>query len=152
MTKRFWIAEDDSVLDFKPSGAGWRPCTAREAKEARQRYAVNKLRQWIKPGQGIYTILTHVSSSGMSRRIKLVIGTPEGGVHSITRYVAEACGYRLNDSEGSIIMGGCGMDMGFAAVYALGRALWPDGTPEPHGVRNGEPDRAGGYALKHAWL
>lgn len=44
------------------------------------------------------------------------------------------------------------MDMGFHVVYALGSALWPDGTPAPHGTRNGEPDTAGGYALKHEWL
>jgi hypothetical protein len=34
----------------------------------------------------------------------------------------------------------------------LGATLWPDGTPEPHGTHNGQPDRAGGYALKHQWL
>jgi hypothetical protein len=42
--------------------------------------------------------------------------------------------------------------MGFAAVYNLGYALWPNGTPEPHGTRNGVPDRDGGYALKQCWL
>lgn len=30
--------------------------------------------------------------------------------------------------------------------------LKPDGAPAPHGTRNGEPDTAGGYALKHEWL
>ena len=38
------------------------------------------------------------------------------------------------------------MDMGFQAVYCLGLSLWPDGTPEPHSTRNGEPDTNGGYA------
>jgi len=44
------------------------------------------------------------------------------------------------------------IDMGFHVVYNLGRTLWPEGTPEPHGTRNGEPDRDGGYALNHQWL
>jgi len=43
-------------------------------------------------------------------------------------------------------------DMGFQIVYQLGQRMWPDGTPKPHGRRNGQPDSAGGYALKHQWL
>lgn len=52
----------------------------------------------------------------------------------------------------AIKIGGCGMDMGFALVYELGMKLWPDGTPEPHGQRNGEPDSNGGYALRQRWI
>lgn len=148
---RYWKAEDDSVLDFEPSGSGWTPCSATEAKAARQRYAVRMLSKWIKPGQSVATVLTHISSSGMSRRLKVIIAV-DGAPFNITRYVAEATGYRLNDHEGSIIVGGCGFDAGFHVVYGLGLALWPKGTRKPHGVRNGQPDRDGGYALKHAWL
>lgn len=54
--------------------------------------------------------------------------------------------------NGGIKCDGCGMDMGFQLVYSLGRTLWPLGTHEPHGKRNGQPDREGGYALKHRWL
>jgi hypothetical protein len=152
---RYWKAPDDSVIDFEPSGSGWAPCTAKEAKAAKQRYAVNKLRQWIAPGQGVYTVLTHVAASGMSRRLKVLIAvnTDRGpAIHNVTRYVAEACGYSLNDREGSIVIGGCGFDAGFQVVYSLGHALWPEGTSEPHGMRNGQPDSDGGYALKHAWI
>jgi hypothetical protein len=148
---RYWKADDDSVIDFEPSGTGWAPCTAKEAKEARQRYAVRKLHEWIQPGQGVHTVLTHVAANGMSRRLKVVIAFG-GAPFNITRYVAQATGYSLNDREGSIVVGGCGSDAGFSVVYALGRALWPNGTPEPHGTRNGKPDSDGGYALKHAWL
>ena len=56
------------------------------------------------------------------------------------------------DKTGGLRVSGCGMDMGFHVVYNLGYALWPDGTPEPHGTRNGAPDSDGGYALKHRWL
>lgn len=148
---RYWKADDDSVSDFEPSGSGWTPCSAREAKAAQQRYAVQKLRQWLKPGQGVYTVLTHVAANGMSRRLKIVIAV-DGAPFNVTRYVAQATGYRVNDREGSIVVGGCGFDAGFQVVYGLGWALWPEGTPEPHGTRNGVPDSDGGYALKHGWL
>jgi hypothetical protein len=151
--KKYWIAPDDSVIEgFTPSeSSDWRKCSAREAKEAKQRYAVRQLLRWIKPGQGVTTVLTYRASNGMSRRLRVAIAV-EGRVFNITHYVADACGFRFNDSEGSIVIGGCGMDMGFHVVYALGRALWPHGTPEPHSVRNGEPDSEGGYALNHLWL
>jgi hypothetical protein len=64
---------------------------------------------------------------------------------------ARAMNDRIADN-GGIIIGGCGMDMGFALVYNLGSTLWPNGTPEPHGTRNREPDSDGGYALKHNWV
>lgn len=73
-------------------------------------------------------------------------------IRSIGHLAAKLTGYAHDNDRGGLRMGGGGMDMGFAAVYALGSALWPKGTPKPHGTRNGEPDRAGGYALKHSWL
>ena len=50
--------------------------------------------------------------------------------------------------HGGLVVGGCGFDAGFEVVYNLGSLLWPNGTPEPHGTRNREPDSTGGYALK----
>jgi len=114
------------------------------------------LRKMLKPGQTVYCMLRHVSSSGMSRRISLYIVTPAkkgqpAGLRNIDGLTATVTGHTLAD-KGGISMGGCGMDMGFALVYALGRAVWPKGTPKPHGRRNGEPDSEGGYALKSEWL
>jgi len=73
-------------------------------------------------------------------------------IRSIGWSAAHATGYKYDPDRQGLRMGGAGMDMGFAAVYALGCALWPKGTPKPHGTRNGVPDREGGYAIKHAWL
>lgn len=109
----------------------------------------------VKPGAEVRTILTHVSRSGMSRRIKLVTaykGEEGPQIMDITRMVAKLCGYKLSQSDGALIVNGCGMDMGFAVVYDLGSAMWPKGTKKPHGTRNGEPDSTGGYALKQRWL
>ena len=121
-----------------------------KAQQAERAEAIEQLRQWLKPGDTVYTILRHVSRSGMQREIGVVILKDGCDMHP-NYLVSQAIGARLGKRDG-VIMGGCGMDMGFALVYALGRALWPNGTPEPHGTRNGEPDTAGGYALKHRWL
>ena len=45
---------------------------------------------------------------------------------------------------GAVVIGGCGMDMGFALVHALSYALYPDGQ-DASGAKPG-------YAFKHEWL
>jgi hypothetical protein len=106
----------------------------------------------LKPGDTVHTILRHVSSSGMSRSISLIATDDAGGPLDITYWAARAMGDTIDQKRGGIKATGCGMDMGFALVYALGATLWPKGTDAPHGTRNGAPDREGGYALKHRWL
>jgi hypothetical protein len=138
--------------------------------------AAAQLRKMLKPGATVYTILRHVSRSGMMRHISLQVAQPkyrdvyprnadgstnydakprrkrEGcELRDITYYAAVAMGDRRAD-DGGIKTPGCGMDMGFHLVYCLGATLWPKGTPKPHGRRNGEPDSEGGYALKHEWV
>ena len=110
--------------------------------------ALARLHEILKPGDTVYTVLRHVSRSGMMREISVIGPNNE----DITWHVMHVGGYRRSDKTGGLRVSGCGMDMGFHVVYNLGRAMWPDGTPEPHGTRNGEPDRDGGYALKHLWL
>ncbi|AFU86493.1 hypothetical protein D869_gp090 [Caulobacter phage CcrRogue] len=196
---------------------------------AEQAEALASLRKMIKPGDTVYPVLRHVSTSGMLRVIDLIIpvtvtqtdtlpadargfkigvqayatppernaprafstGTVTGfdadtvtiayqatadgrgdaesvtwprgqvkfyrkstrpGVRSIGWLAAKAMGDTFDADRQGIKVGGCGMDMGFHLVYSLGRTLWPNGTKKPHGSRNGEPDRDGGYALKHSWL
>jgi hypothetical protein len=104
----------------------------------------------IKPSDAIYTLVKRVSSSGMSRSIG-VYRVIEGDIQDISYFVANALGWKLS-KDGGVTVGGCGMDMGFHLVYSLSWVLFPNGTTEPHGTRNGEPDCDGGYALKHKWL
>jgi len=125
---------------------------SKKEKEARIAHALVYLREHLKPGFNVYTIVRKVSASGLSRHISLYIidkniYTKNPEIRSITSYVSDLLDYTWMD-DGSIRVGGCGMDMCFHVVYSLGRVLWPDGTPEPHSTRNGEPDRDGGYALK----
>jgi hypothetical protein len=108
------------------------------------------LRKILKAGQTVYTSCEQVSASGMSRRISLYI-VVKGDIVNITRRASIITGFGLS-KNGGLIVQGCGMDMGFHAVYTLGRNLWPKGTRKPHGTRNGAPDKDGGYALKHSWL
>jgi hypothetical protein len=90
--------------------------------------AIARLHEWLKPGDTVYTIVRHVSRSGMSRDISVLIQTPEGMIHP-NWAVARATGMRLVTAGGhdAIRIGGCGMDMGFALVYELSHRLWPEG-------------------------
>ena len=99
----------------------------------------------------IFTRLNHVSASGMTRWLDLFVIRDNEPLR-LTWSAAAATDYTYCDRRESLKIEGCGMDMGFSAVYSLGRALWPDGTDSPHGTRNGEPDTDGGYALKQRWL
>lgn len=125
---------------------------SKKAEAARERAeAIEKLRARLVPGQTVSCKLNHVSRSGMSRSIALYV-VEEGEIREISYFAARAMGDTIDRTHGGIKIGGAGMDMGFALVYNLGATLWPKGTPEPHGRRNGEPDSDGGYALKHRWL
>ena len=144
-----------------------------KAQKAEQAEAVTKLREWIKPGDTVFTILRHVSKSGMSREIGIVLLSPAADEQSDGRtcidlhpnyLVAQALGERIGKRDG-IVVGGCGMDMGFHLVYNLGRVLWPDGVPcagdrchsndHSNGMRERGPEimhKDGGYALVQRWL
>ena len=108
-----------------------------EAREA--------LLKMLKPGDTVYTILRHVSRSGMMRHIEPVIlreFTSSTGKATIEPVfiggrVSALLGYTTN-GKGAVKMGGCGMDMCFALVYEISAHLFD-------GERNG-------YQLKQAWL
>ena len=121
-----------------------------QAQMAEREDAKTFLLSILSPGSVVYTSLNSVSRSGMSREISLY-ATKDGEIVNITWHAAAALGDKTGKT-GGIKIGGCGMDMGFALVYNLGATLWPNGTQEPHGTRNGEPDTCGGYALKHHWM
>lgn len=93
--------------------------------------AIATLQEMLKPGDSIKCDVLHVSRSGMSRSIQLEIPMQDenGRLHirEISWLVARAIGERFDDKRGGVIMTGCGMNMCFAAVYNLGRVLFPDG-------------------------
>lgn len=140
------VIETDNP-DFYPEG---KRLSEKEGKKQIRQQAIETLRGMLKPNDRIYCTVRHVARSGMSRRIDFYKADGDRMAY-LTGLIARALDYRIGKDRG-LIVGGCGMDMGFAVVYELGYALWPNGTPEPHGTRNGEPDNVGGYALKHEWL
>lgn len=91
-----------------------------------QTEALGELRKLLRPGTTVYTILRHVSSSGMSRRISCVIVTG-GKLRSIDWLVGRATHYKQDRNNEGLRVGGAGMDMGFELVYTLSRALYPKG-------------------------
>jgi len=113
--------------------------------------SVEMLRKWLKPGDTVYTVLRKVAPSGMSRCMDLYV-IEDGEPLRLTFHAARALDWSYEERTEALRVAGCGMDAGFHAVYSLGSVLWPQGTPEPHGTRNSQPDSAGGYALKHRWL
>lgn len=131
--------------------------STKAVKDAERIDAIQQLRKLLKPGQTVYTVLRSVSRSGMSRRIDLYMVRGRA-IRYLTGYVARVLGYRQSN-DGEIVVGGCGMDMGWALVYELSRHLFPKGfIPAKAGRsgRNGTPadqrDLDGGYALQHEWL
>lgn len=94
--------------------------------------AIKQLREWIKPGDTVYTILDHVSSSGMSRAIRVVLPytRDDGTIDHIhpNWAIGKALGLRHWKRHGreqdALVVGGAGMDMGFHLVYELSFVLY----------------------------
>lgn len=115
-----------------------------------QTAAIEWLRQCLKPGANVYTLVRHVTKSGMSRSISLFI-VKGGEIVCVDWYASKAMGRKRDDKHGGLKIKGCGMDMSFALVYDLGRTLFPDGFKVDGVGRNGDTsgwDNDGGYALK----
>lgn len=121
---------------------------------------IEHLKSLLKPGDTIYTILRHVSRSGMYQAIDLVV-IRDGGALDISHLAGPLLEGNDSRHNGACKASGCGMDMGFALVYGLSSILWPDGfscigegCPSNDHV-NGENTkfhRSGGYALRQRWL
>jgi hypothetical protein len=109
----------------------------------------------LKPGAEVKTILRSCSRSGMSRRISLVVAI-EDNVQDITWHAARAMGEATKQGgryvqDGGLVVGGCGMDMGFHVVYNLSRTLFPDGFPIADGIApNGHKMTTGNFRGNHA--
>ena len=89
--------------------------------------ALARLREWVKPGDTIYTTLESVSRSGMSRVIRLIkFENNEPSYLSYNAYLA-GVGSGFDRKRDGIKVGGCGMDMGFALVHELSYVLFRAG-------------------------
>lgn len=107
-----------------------------KASEFAQAEAILRLREWLKPGDVVYTQLQSVSRSGMSRvidvrKIERRDGTePDYSILSLGSNVALAIGSNYDRDRQGVKVSGCGMDMGFHLIYELSYVLFPDGFGE----------------------
>lgn len=111
--------------------------------------AIKELQGIIKEGDVVYTLLQNVSSNGMSRRIVVLIPQmTQYGLHirDITYLVTQACELRYNKDRHALVVGGCGMDMGYHVVSVLASVL----GYKKSGI--GGENKGNCYGLTHQWL
>ena len=109
-----------------------------QERESARAYLLSILNKQNRPT--LYTNLKSVSSSGMSRDMK-VLAVVEGEIVDITYYVGKLDIGTIKERNGQrvIRVGGCGMDMGFHVVYTVSAILY------------GYEDR-GAYTIRHEWI
>ena len=125
---------------------------------------VKKLRELLKPGDTVYTVLRHVSRSGMTRVIDLYVFKDNEPLR-LSWSAAEVLGWGYDTKYEGVKVGGCGMDMGFHLVYSLSSALYRGVGYDCLGDRCPAADHVNirdksqipkrhydGYALRQRWL
>jgi hypothetical protein len=137
-------------------------------KEVERQEAITRLKEMVKPGDTLHTIVRHVSRSGMSRVID-VYKLVDGDALRLSWSVADAIGEPYDRKNEGVRVGGCGMDMGFHVVYNLSRVLFPDGFDcigekcpsndhsnayyyKKEGKEVPKHHADGGYALRQRWI
>jgi hypothetical protein len=101
---------------------------------AEQAEIIERIREMAPKGSDVYTILRHVSGSGMSRRISVIV-IKDGEPRDISWSIAKLGLFKMDANKDGLKVGGAGMDMGFHVVYSLASKIYGDG-----------------YALKQRWL
>lgn len=67
----------------------------------------------------VYAMVTHVSSSGMSRDITFRVVTKKGELLRIDPLIKKITGYRWANNYSGLHVDGCGMDMIFNTLYIV---------------------------------
>ena len=98
-----------------------------QARRDAKAEATERLRELCPPGTTVYNVLRHVSASGMTRHIaSFTITNGSDGkprIQWLSGYMETAGLGRRNKAGDALVVGGCGMDMGFHVVCNLGYAL-----------------------------
>lgn len=126
--------------------------------KAEQTEARAHLREILTRRQEVFTILRHVSRSGMQREISCLVVDRDGNLRDITFWASRAIGWNIG-THGGVKVGGCGMDMGFHLVSTLAYAVFGDEKPTsaeladcPKWTSPQAHHGYGGYALTHRWV
>lgn len=104
-----------------------------KAQKADQAASADIMRQYLRHADGtdptearpapVRMLVTHVSRSGMQRRIKFLLAH-NGEVWDMSHDVGTAIGWPVDDR--GVKVDGCGMDMCFHLAYTLGMVLYHD--------------------------
>lgn len=121
--------DETATHAYAPLRAEWNGIMSTKEQREQQEQSIEFLHEYLSPGQDVYTSVKHVSRSGMSRVISVHIVDSQGEILDISFHVARAIGASFDRDRWGVKMGGTGMDMAFAVVYELGRALYPTGVP-----------------------
>lgn len=133
---------DQRVYDFNhtPSGDDWQQISQAKGKELQKQQAIDSLKNIFslmpEDQRVIYCVLRSVSKSGMSRVIDFYT-IENNRPQYLSGLIRMALGYRMA-KNGGLVVGGCGMDMGFHVVYTVASVIYGG-------------DR-GGYEIKSEWM
>ncbi|MCM8832172.1 MAG: hypothetical protein NC918_08280 [Candidatus Omnitrophica bacterium] len=95
-----------------------------------------ELRELVEQGNNrVYTVLKHVSTSGMRRVISVLVAIEKGEIVCIDWYLGKLGLYKLSKEKEGVIIDGCGFDAGYDVVYSISYLLYGDG-----------------YKITHQWL
>lgn len=105
------------------------------ARDAAKQSAMEFLKETLKPGDTVYTILRHVSRSGMQRVIDAIAFVQKPGWSTkdaptplwIGGSVSLVLDRRYNTRERGVVENGGGMDMGWHLVNSLSQAMFGEG-------------------------
>ena len=93
-------------------------------KVIKKNEAKTVLKNDIKENELIYYVVTHVSQSGMYRHIKFLHHNGKR-LNNISGLISDLLDYKWKDN-GSLGVGGCGMDMGFHVISQVASELFGD--------------------------
>lgn len=97
-----------------------------------------ELRAILANNRTVYTVLRHVSGSGMYRAIDVYV-MGKNGPRRISWLIARALDMKYDDRYEALGVSGAGMDMGFHIVNSLSASLYGHAND-------------GGYRLSHRWM
>ena len=144
---------------------------AKDGSDLEKETAKKELLALLKPTMTVYTVVRHVSSSGMTRHIScfVIVKNDYSGLwqpRNIDWYVEKIADYRRAKHRDGLVVSGCGM-VGFSVVYNLSSCLFSKGfkcfgktcrandhanDPACDRVKGKHLHHDGGYALKQEWL
>jgi len=126
MARQYVRSEYGTVFTYTGTRPSFLSNAQRISREEFLKDRADQIKEYVKSGDTLYTMVVHVSRSGMSRRIK-VYAIRDNEPINLSRWVADLLEWRYHEKSNAVTVSGCGMDMCFHTVYSLAYALFGDG-------------------------